>query len=349
MKIGTTPLFRSTNQMLQSITVSVGKKDNKQGTAASMRISKRGREFAQKLRADSVNRTKSYTTLEEKRNRIEELQQLARNGVELTEEDRRFVDEEMQKLASATYVEKRNHLVTKEDVENCLSALKENFEKRLRIYSDMQKEVDESRQADKLSADNVMIAAAKLEEEQEKRIIELLEESLGEEDDEDEVDKTDAEERKEEKENFTVKTSAEEPEEEEQQLNPLVSQAMKIIDANQEAIKEINDQATAQFRDAEEYNRLMDREFLRMSDIIGDKDIPAEDKLYEYKKYQENMQEFSYNKMIAQIKGQFDMETYLVSAIELAGHDDLNDLLLRSQGQDKVKQLQMVMEYLTKA
>jgi hypothetical protein len=59
------------------------------------------------------------------------------------------------------------------------------------------------------------------------------------------------------------------------------------------------------------------------------------------------MQEFSYNKMIAQIKGQFDMETYLVSAIELAGHDDLNDLLLRSQGQDKVKQLQMVLDYLT--
>jgi hypothetical protein len=275
MKIGTTPLFRSTNQMLQSITVSVGRKEKKQETAASMRISKKGKELARKLREDTANKTTASTSLEQKRNRIEELQQLARNGVELTEEDRRFVDEEMQRLASTTYVEKRNHLVTQEDVESALFVLKENYEKRLRIYTDMQKEVDESRQAQSFAADAKMIAAAKLEEEQEKRIIELLEESLGEEDDEDEVDKTDAEERPEEQENFTVKSSAEESEEEEQQVDPLVSQAMKIIDANQEAIKEINGQATAQFRDAEEYNRLMDREFLRVSDIIGDKDIPA--------------------------------------------------------------------------
>ena len=351
MKInGANMLRRASGQKLFS-SVSVGKRaKGKQEPAASLKISSKGSELARKLRDDSTHKKSSGSTLEAKRERVDALISLTNRGVELSDEDKEFLTKELQTVTTANYVEKRNHLVTQEDIETAMECLKENYEKRLRVYTDMQKELDASRGEAQQVSDAKMLAAARLEEEQEKRIIEILEESLEteEEDETDEADKTD---ETQEKENFTIPgTSADsdDEEEEEKHMNPLVAQAIKIIEQNSEAISKMNEDASRELGEAEEYNRMMDREFLRMSDIIQDKDIKEEEKLYEYKKYQDFMQEFSFNKMIAQIKGQFDMETYLVSKIEFASHDDLEDLLSKSQNQyqNKVKQLQMILDYL---
>ena len=336
-------------QTLKTLSLNPQYKEGRSDGAASLIISRKGSELARKLRRGDKSSYRATSTLENKREHVDEIILGVNRGNELTDDDKEFLEAELQKVAAATYAEKRNHFVTKEDVESVLFVLKENYEKRLRIYIDMQDEVDANMAKDKESADITKLATAKLEEEQEKRIIELLQECLADED----VDISDEavmENSQSEKEDFTlVSLTPEENSNEENDtgMDTLVAQALKIIENNSKAISQINDRATSELGKVEDYNRLMDREFLKVSDILQSDSSDINEKLYEYAKYKDYMQEYSFNKLVAQVKGQFDMETYLVSKIEFSSHDDLEDLLHRTQNQNAVKQLKMVLDYLT--
>ena len=150
--------------------------------AATVALSKSGRNKARML---TESKTKENAKSEAEI-RIDNIIDTVKSGGKLTGEEKRIFNDELRNLSVDYY---KNMKDLKLDMEDVLSALKENYMQRQKIFEDLQKEVEANQSEDDEIKDNVMIASYKQEKEEKERLIEILEESL----DEDHEKKTDEE------------------------------------------------------------------------------------------------------------------------------------------------------------
>ena len=169
--------------------------------SATVDISKDGRELAKKLREDK--RKEIQINIEETWKKIGEADKLSskiESGEELTDIEKEFINDNLQKITSERYVYNKTHIITRDEFEGALKTLKENFEARLNMYADMQKRLDAQGLADELNKNAQFIAKAKQDENEKQRIIDILKETLDadDEDEEEENKKTESDENQDE-------------------------------------------------------------------------------------------------------------------------------------------------------
>lgn len=291
--------------------------------SATVDFSKDGRELAKKLREDKRKETK--INIEETWKQIGEADRLSNkieSGEELTDVDKEFINDNLQKITSERYVYNKTHIITKDEYEAVLKTLKENFEARLNMYADMQKKLDAQGLEDEHNKNAQFIAKAKQDENEKQRIIDILKETLDvdDEDEEEENKKTESDENKDDSAlefDETGKTADEQ----------LIDRAFDLIDKNKEAVDEMSSRYVAAAESKNEYDKLMDEEFLRISDLLANDELSEEEKLKEFKTSNDYMTELNANKIRQEVINRFDFSSWLIGKIEFNNHNKLKDVL----------------------
>lgn len=76
-----------------------------------------------------------------------------------------------------------------------------------------------------------------------------------------------------------------------------------------------------------EYDKLMDEEFLRISDLLANDELSEEEKLKEFKTSNDYMTELNANKIRQEVINRFDFSSWLIGKIEFNNHNKLKDVL----------------------
>ena len=243
-----------------------------------------------------------------------------KSGGKLTGEEKRIFNDELRNLSVDYY---KNMKDLKLDMEDVLSALKENYMQRQKIFEDLQKEVEANQSEDDEIKDNVMIASYKQEKEEKERLIEILEESL----DEDHEKKT------EEEPSETEETADNENTEEVTDDTADTSQvdtkmkALELIEDNKKEISDMKSQSKKEMGKEMECSRQLDHEFVKIVDILDNDEISNEEKMKSYEDYLVMASTYAFEREVYRNMKIFDFETWLMSKIELNAHNDAGEVI----------------------
>lgn len=321
------------------------------GKSATVDISKEGRKLLrdlQKEKYDEVQKSIEETAegYQKANNLYSRLQR--EEDYELTDEDKAFVNDSLLELTAKKYVYDKTHIITKEEYQGLLSELKEEFNARIQMYADMQDKLEADFLGDETSKRAQMIANAKLDETQKKRIIEILDEVLKE-DDEEESEETEE-----------VK-SAEDSGENSENTEPgvlqfdetgksmdeqLLDRAFDLIDRNKETLDNLASKTVADSKETREFSDKMDAEFLRVADLLNNEELTEEQKLEEFVNSAEYMKDLNHEKMLSEVRNRFDFSTWLVGKIEFNNHNNLREVLNTGGSKNGMGGLDMVLDFL---
>lgn len=343
--------IKSNSESLVSDSLTGGVVRNK---AATVDLSKEGKNLARKLKESKIEELKEQSS--ETRNSLEKVNILngkLRSGENLSDEDRDFINEELKKLSSQNYVEKRFHVMTKEDYEGVMGALQEHMIQRIQLYSDLQKELEAQKDSDEVGRNAQKIAEAEQEQSQKKRIIEILDETLKEDDEEKNTDTNDGEvaasEPSSEQNDSGIIQFENEEKTVKSQEELLKFRAIDLIDKNKEQLEGMFSQSASESDAVREADRLMDAELIRSYDLLTNNDLTEEDKLKEFNNSWDYMHELHYNKMIDQAMSKLDFDTWLISKIEFNSHNNLHEVIKDDNIDNPMGGIDMVRDFLTNA
>ncbi len=321
--------------------------------AATLDISKEGRDLSRKLRQDKIQDLKDKTAeTQDSLGRVDEMKKKLVNGEELTDEDREFINDELKKVAAQNYVEKRFHVMTKDDYQNVMSALQEHMVQRIQLYSDMQRELEAQRDSDEAGRNAQKLAEAEEEQSQKKRLVEILKDTLTE-DDEEETTDTEESEVKVDEDTDNDSGVIEFAEDEETVVKTAEEQqkfrAINLIDKNKESLENMFGYSSAESDEVREYDSLMDAELIRSYDILTNDDISEEDKLKEFDYSMNYMASLQFDKMIETALAKTDFDSWLISKIEFNNHDNIHEVFEDDNIINGMGGIDMVREFLTNA
>ena len=321
--------------------------------AASVDLSTEGQSLAKKLRDDKINDLKDKTAeTRSSLDRVDELNAKLRNGEEFTDDDRDFINNELKNLSSRNYAEKRFHVMTKDDYEGVMAALQENMIQRIRLYSDMQKELEAQKDSDKANKTAQMVAEAEQDNNQQKRIIEILNETLSDdEDEENESAKESASASDEDtasEENGVIEFENEEHAAKSSE-DLLKFRAIGLIDQNKEQLDSMFAQSAGETEEIRDINDKMDAELIRSYDLLAGNDLTEEEKLSEFNRSSDYMLHLFSDKAIETAKSKMDFDTWLVGKIDFANHNNIREVIKDDDVIKAMGGIDMVRDFLINA
>ena len=324
--------------------------------SASVDISNEGRELAKKLRDSKAEEIKEKAAqTQSSLERVDALNAKLQSGEELSDEDRDFINEELKKLSAQNYADKRFHVLTREDYEQAMGSLQENMIQRLRLYSDMQQELEAQEYSDEAIKDSQMLAEAQEDQNQKKKIIEILRESIKTDEDDEEDEDVELED---------VDILAEDGEEESGVLefededgkvtektpeDKMKFKAMDVISDNKEQLDSMFGQSASESKDVRDANALMDEDLIRTYDILTNDEISEEEKLSAFNESQVNMNELFRNKVVGTVMSKLDFDSWLIGKIEFNAHNNVKEVLKDDSVINSMGGIDMVKDFLTNA
>lgn len=283
-------------------------------TAAAMELSKSGRNKARLLAAS----TTKDDVMAQAEAKIDNLIDTVKSGGTLSKSEEELLSNELQKMSSGHYKDMKDMRLSRDDV---LMDLKENFLQRQRIFADMQEKVEAENNADDMIADNRMIASYQLEKEEKERIIEMLKESTG--DDEDTKEESHSTENEESTEDIQL-----EPVDGDAALEvSMKKKAAAVIDGNASQISDVKSQSETEGIAEQEFSHLLDRDYSTVMEVLGNDEASIKDKVDAFEEYQTNSRINAHGREVQRNKKLFDFETWLVAKIQFQGHNDLREVL----------------------
>lgn len=320
---------RTENQLFASVNTTSNRLGNnaasvaklpKKDTAATMSISKSGRERARMLKDDS----KRDDYMKSAKNRIDSILDTIRAGGTLSKEDEELINKELSNYASQKYKDYKELRLQPEDV---IASLKENYMRRERIFFDMQEKLEAEASESAEAFDTVKLMTYMQEKDNEEKLLEIIREYGIDEDDqveeEDEATEAKAEEDKE----LTVNIGEGEAEEVDGQNNTLQKRALKLIERNEDELKEAKESSLKSGREERGYARKLEESHERIQKVLENDEISAEDKIKALADYEEESTELAVNREIQRIKKQFDAETFMMAKIIFQAHNSVNDVV----------------------
>lgn len=320
---------RTENQLFASVNTTSNRPGNnaasvaklpKKDTAATMSISKSGRERARMLKDDS----KRDDYMKSAQNRIDSILDTIRAGGTLSKEDEELINKELSNYASQKYKDYKELRLQPEDV---IASLKENYMRRERIFFDMQEKLEAEASESAEAFDTVKLMTYMQEKDNEEKLLEIIREYGIDEDDqveeEDEATEAKAEEDKE----LTVNIGEGEAEEVDGQNNTLQKRALKLIERNEDELKEAKESSLKSGREERGYARKLEESHERIQKVLENDEISAEDKIKALADYEEESTELAVNREIQRIKKQFDAETFMMAKIIFQAHNSVNDVV----------------------
>lgn len=243
--------------------------------------------------------------------------------------------------------------MTRDDYEAVIEALQENMIQRIQLYSDMQKELESQKYSDEVGQNAQKLAEAEEEQSQKKRIVEILQETLEEDDEEKGNFGVEAEDKAvdvEASENGIIEFEAEEDKKKSKSAEELLKfRAIDLIDKNKEQIASMLGQSSSESADVREYNNLMDEELIRSYDLLSSDELSEEEKLKEFNNSWDHMRELHREKMVSTAMSKIDFDTWLISKIEFNSHNNIHEVLKDDSVDSSMGGLDRVREFLTNA
>ncbi|MEE3453617.1 hypothetical protein [Dialister sp.] len=334
--------------------------------SATARISDKGREKLQDMREKERALDADEKQTRENMKRVDGLISKVNKGGTLSDEEKAFVNDEIQTLASQNYVEKRTHFFTDDELKEAMGKLQKNYLRRLDMYRSMQEQVQSQGEANDLARTDRAVQNAKDVQEKGKRIMDILKKSLKtpEEDDlkaeavagkektsdsEDSSGQTVSAQNAVEETDDTVPTTTADKKAEEDGagLDHEASKGDGIIEKNLRLLNNMDGFVDAQARYTKQCDSLMDDAFLDVSNTLSSDEAGAEEKLKAYGSYQEEMQHIYADKLTATAQVRFDSSTRTIGRIEMNAHDDLAEVIRDFVNNNGKKGINMAKGFLT--
>ena len=225
--------------------------------------------------------------------------------------------------------------------DDVLMDLKENFLQRQRIFADMQEKAEAENDADDMIADNRMIASYQLEKEEKERIIGMLKESTG--DDEDTIEESHNPENEGSTEDIQL-----EPVDGDAALEvSMKKKAAAAIDGNADQISDVKSQSESEGIAEQEFSHLLDRDYSTVMEVLGNDEASIKDKVDAFEEYQTNSRINAHGREVQRNKKLFDFETWLVAKIQFQGHNDLREVLASEHVLNSQIGMEFIKEFLT--
>ncbi len=318
----------------------------KENQGVSVTISKEGQEKAEQLRKEKLEAVKqeareARTSLAKVTSMISRLE----NGEELSEEERRFLTDEMKNVAATNYILKRDHQITKDEYKYLLEEtedLKDNYIKRVDALSGMQKQLEQGNGLSSEKDVESMLAKAKLDQEEKQRLVDILRDIF--EQDDEEVEEASGEETEGEEE------LTDEEIEEEKNANTtednLKKRALDVVKRNKEIVDNIAEDSRNAFSEADFCNEQMDKIFLEFHTTLTDDSKSIEEKVEAYQNTNAEIAGLLREKMKFQAQGLFDGETAVMTKIEYNLHNDLDEVIKGGYKDKGSAALDMMLDFL---
>lgn len=243
-----------------------------------------------------------------------------KNGEKLSSKDQKWLNEELQTMASGQYSAMKSFRLS-DDCEAVLMALKEHYFQRQRIFEDMQKQVEAQRMSSE-SYDEVKFFAEQFETEKEKDTVEMLKETLGQEEQESEACDEEANE-----EDSNEISEADALDLEQEKAFDDEKKAVNIITANQEQLEEIGKQKSKELTTQRKLDSLLDELYDRTKKDIASQELTNEEKVKAYENFVDASKVLAFDREIERHKVKFDYETQMLSKIMFQSHNDLSEVL----------------------
>lgn len=271
-----------------------------------------------------LNGSDALTDLE---NRMKSAFAKIRSGETLSAREEDWLNGELTALASRRFNFAKNLKLSREDAE-VLYALRDNIEKRQKIFNDMMQDVNptESKFGIDLSAVEAYVQQKEMEDE-----LKVMQESLKDEDEEDTEEKVD--EKVDEKDNLD-----EEFTEESENLNEKVKEdplkdekkAAALIEKTRDAINDVSEQQDEEAATSVEYNKKLEKEYYLTMQMLESDEYGLKDKANALEKFASTSLYYASNREIQNVKAQYDAETMLFSRILFEQFDDLKEVIKRN-------------------
>lgn len=347
MQIKFTNLMQNTNHLNTKLSnVQIGgavhytKSDKKNGIvmtnsqadpAASVDLSKSGRYKARMLKESEQSQTNDV--MDKAESTINDIIDTVQNGGKLSKDQERIFQEEMKKMASKHYSDMKDMKLKPADV---LQELKENFLQRQQIFADMQKKVESEMSDEQDLSDNVKLMTVQQENDEQKKLIEILKESLddGEKDSDQDGNKKVDEDS--DQKSYDVATENEDADATENVDDGALSDKLRaadLIDKNTKQISDMKSQSVNEGAKERQYAKNLDRDYEQIMDVLDHEEIAADEKLMAYEDYKANSYDNAYNREVYRIKKVFDLETWLMGKIQFNSNNDIHEV--KSDGPDR--------------
>lgn len=287
-------------------------------SAVSVELSRSGRNKARMLKESE--RSKKSDVMQQAEQTIDNIIDKVRSGGKLSKEEERIFNDELKNMSSQQYSDMKNMRLSQEDV---LQELKDNFMQRQKLFADMQEQVEQEQTAQNDLTDNVKLMTSQQDQENKKKLIEILKESL----DEEEEQSGDAQSKKAEDntkpENFDVETGSSD----ETPTTDAQMHASGVIGKNADQIAAVKKQTLAESAQERMYAKNLDEDYERVMDFLDHEDISNEEKLQSYEDYLNNSKYNAFQREVYRVKKNFDQETWLIAKIQFLSHNDIQEVM----------------------
>ena len=232
------------------------------------------------------------------------------------------------KSASKHYKDMKDMKLSAGDV---LQELKENYLQRQQLFADMQKKAESETAHGQELSDNVKLMTAQQEQDEKEKLIEILKESLKEDETDQNQDgdcKTDDDTSKK---GYDI--SSGDTDDNADSINDADAAALQdklkaadLIDKNSKKISDMKEQSALEGTKERQYARNLEHDYEKIMDILDHDEIAADEKLMEYESYKANSYSNAYNREVYRNKKVFDLETWLTAKIQFNSYDDLEEV-----------------------
>lgn len=300
---------------------------NSASNAASVDLSKSGRYKARMLK-ESEQCDSADDVMQKAESTIDDIIDTVKSGGKLTREQERIFNDGMRDLASKHYKDMKDMKLSAGDV---LQELKENYLQRQQLFADMQKKAESETAHGQELSDNVKLMTAQQEQDEKEKLIEILKESLKEDETDQNQDgdcKTDDDTSKK---GYDI--SSGDTDDNADSINDADAAALQdklkaadLIDKNSKKISDMKEQSALEGTKERQYARNLEHDYEKIMDILDHDEIAADEKLMEYESYKANSYSNAYNREVYRNKKVFDLETWLTAKIQFNSYDDLEEV-----------------------
>ena len=305
--------------------------NGKANIAASVELSQSGRYKARMLKESEQSQTNDV--MDKAESTINDIIDTVKNGGKLSKDQERIFQEEMKKMASKHYSDMKDMKLKPTDV---LQELKENFLQRQQIFADMQKKVESEMSDEQDLSDNVKLMTVQQENDEQKKLIEILKESL---DDGEEDSDQDGNKKVDENSNqgsYDVTTGDENTDSTESVDDGSLSDRLRaadLIDKNTKQISDMKAQSANEGKKERLYAKNLDHDYEQIMDVLNHDELGADEKLEAYEDYKINSYNNAYHREVYRNKKVFDLETWLMGKIQFNSNNDIHEV--KNDGPDR--------------
>lgn len=257
---------------------------------------------------------------------LEGILQSVRNGEKLSQDDQKWLNDELKSMTSDQY-DKMKNLRLSDDDKEVLAELRKHYMQRQEMFQDLLKEVN-SQKADSQAISDVQFLASQLESKEKEEMVEVLKESLDLEDEEEVSEDSDSSKAVEDEEEI----SGDNPEEnnlslEESTIIKDEGRAMDVISGNKEKLKAMDAQKTKESIAMHQYDAMLDSLYADTQKALADEKMDIKDKVKTYDYFKETSNDLARSREISRHKMEFDFETKMIGKIMFQSHNDMSEVL----------------------